>query len=1140
MKKISSHVKRQVTPSGIKLVHSLRPVHYQDRRGNWQDVCTDFEVDHRVGEFVAQRLPFTFQVNRLGIGFTYESMSSGLVRMELLSVGDEPIDATKFYVAERDGSAVTFKDVAKDTDIRLQVTAYGVKTFRILRSADAAREWVWKISGDDAGLSKIKPEFFGVDASKRKLAGLEIDRKLVGLKKEDEYWVYTETWDGGVVTVKDPSTRQKTISYDPQFPVEIDPDIVESISVSADDGTLDETTFGSSYTIYCKNHSLHYRGWAVWRFQTVDIPNAQTISLAELALTVQSNSYGGAMAEIRGVKVSSLGAWNTVGGYSGISGSLTTAYVSISTALSVGDHTIDVTAIVQELVNQGGWTNNNNLGFVAIPAGGGTTKFLDKSDSATTSLTISIPGLGEGELTFDAHVHDYDSVTLTWTGATTPDGTVTEQLQINDGGGWADVTGETSSPGVATGLDPATEYDFRVSYTDDSETVYSNTVTVTTDAEPIPLAQPIELVAQGETTLTLCAWPAIRGAGVPAYQWYRSTTQGFTPGVGNILSGETSRTLVQTGLTPNTIYYYVLRAVVGDFSVDYPEFDVLTLGATVTTPVVDSVTMFAGNNNALNGTATWNHTCSGTNRVLYATYSNTFNTDFPLTITYNGIDLTPIGRGSYSPNSPRLFRLHNPPLGTHAVVVKYRHIGGAYEPVGGSVSIKDASTINSEGLVTNITANSGAGTADVETGDNELVLGVLSAVPSATEGPGVTKIGEQVGSLYAFNHIYLYTATQSPLTWTFTGSWAILAVSIRPVGTSGVPLLPSLKNYETLMLSGGTLQSDAAIAAHADFLLNANPNSAACLAVWGENATYTYYYGGAKVLYDIGTYRGETVPWDEAAAAQAMVLDECYIGPTGGYIQPWRMFSDQYRLDYQKRAYSRSRDIVQILRDVPPYAADASPTNDLDAPSHSRECAYHLMNHLNAELLGFTARTTRHANLLEWAKGHVAEWVDSYWLGTGEQMSPFIVGLTGRSLIRQWTVTHDAEILPLLVSACDYLWDHAWHSDIGSMQYDFNPGSYSYDGVNGNLAGGSFVLSNLISPMYAWVALQTGDTAQMARAELMFSHAASATGSATGKQFNQMYTWVLGSDGFLAYRQAYYARLDGGGKRMDNRFMCPR
>lgn len=42
-----------------------------------------------------------------------------------------------------------------------------------------------------------------------------------------------------------------------------------------------------------------------------------------------------------------------------------------------------------------------------------------------------------------------------------------------------------------------------------------------------------------------------------SYQWYRSTTSGFTPGAGNILAGQVAQTLNDTGLIPNITYYYV-------------------------------------------------------------------------------------------------------------------------------------------------------------------------------------------------------------------------------------------------------------------------------------------------------------------------------------------------------------------------------------------------------------------------------------------------------------------------------------------------------------------------------------------------------------------------------------------------------
>lgn len=53
---------------------------------------------------------------------------------------------------------------------------------------------------------------------------------------------------------------------------------------------------------------------------------------------------------------------------------------------------------------------------------------------------------------------------------------------------------------------------------------------------------------------------ATGGTGPYEYQWYRSTTSGFTPGGGNIISGAEDLELTDTGLIPNTQYYYKVVA----------------------------------------------------------------------------------------------------------------------------------------------------------------------------------------------------------------------------------------------------------------------------------------------------------------------------------------------------------------------------------------------------------------------------------------------------------------------------------------------------------------------------------------------------------------------------------------------------
>jgi hypothetical protein len=66
----------------------------------------------------------------------------------------------------------------------------------------------------------------------------------------------------------------------------------------------------------------------------------------------------------------------------------------------------------------------------------------------------------------------------------------------------------------------------------------------------------ITQVSVSDQTAVLSATAASGGTGPYTQQWYRSTTSGFTPGGGNIISGATGLSLTDTSLVPNTIYYY--------------------------------------------------------------------------------------------------------------------------------------------------------------------------------------------------------------------------------------------------------------------------------------------------------------------------------------------------------------------------------------------------------------------------------------------------------------------------------------------------------------------------------------------------------------------------------------------------------
>lgn len=82
----------------------------------------------------------------------------------------------------------------------------------------------------------------------------------------------------------------------------------------------------------------------------------------------------------------------------------------------------------------------------------------------------------------------------------------------------------------------------------------------------------------------LAATAATGGTGPYTYQWYRSTSSGFTPGGGNLISGAMALTLSDTGLIPNTVYYYKVVATDTGHSNDtviYTQLAVTTTGSSL-------------------------------------------------------------------------------------------------------------------------------------------------------------------------------------------------------------------------------------------------------------------------------------------------------------------------------------------------------------------------------------------------------------------------------------------------------------------------------------------------------------------------------------------------------------------------------
>ena len=231
-------------------------------------------------------------------------------------------------------------------------------------------------------------------------------------------YTVTETFTGRTRFV-DSTTMARAWVADVAYPVEIDVTVNESVGTTADDG------YGREYSYWRTNKVVSKRltgggKYSGWRFTTVDVPNAATITSATLTVNVTSKNATGT-GTIKGQATDSAGSWADFSANSPGTMSGTTATTSYSVPASTGSQAIDVTTIVQEIVNRAGWAANNDIriGFTDVSTFGAVNQYVyfeDYAAAGTAQATLDIvytaggaagqptmrrfggvPGMGQGQ-----------------------------------------------------------------------------------------------------------------------------------------------------------------------------------------------------------------------------------------------------------------------------------------------------------------------------------------------------------------------------------------------------------------------------------------------------------------------------------------------------------------------------------------------------------------------------------------------------------------------------------------------------------------------------------------------------------------------------------------------------------------------
>ncbi len=234
------------------------------------------------------------------------------------------------------------------------------------------------------------------------------------------------------------------------------PDITKVITVNNDDCSIDGT-FGSFnyYLLYVGRVSEPEN--SAFRFR-LGVNQGASIASANLKLNVTFNAGGGGSGVVHGIAEDNCGPFGTFGGGFAVRNPVTldhtSASVSFPTPGGTGVVTLDVTAIVQEIVNRAGWTAGSYVGLVIIPgslSGGVYTALEDSSDAGLHPPTLEVSVTG-GLPTATACIWNYRNADK----AGYPqglNGVQSDVIELIPNGNADGITGTLSCPQAGTFLD---------------------------------------------------------------------------------------------------------------------------------------------------------------------------------------------------------------------------------------------------------------------------------------------------------------------------------------------------------------------------------------------------------------------------------------------------------------------------------------------------------------------------------------------------------------------------------------------------------------------------------------------------------------------------------------------------------------
>jgi len=346
------------------------PMHFE-RGGKLLDIDLTPEFDGVRKHHALRNCPYALRVADDRPAYFYNSTSGRAVEVELIAPSGKPLV---------EGGLFKWAEVGRDTDYVIQPLPVGCATLLILHGPEAPRIWSWRIGGD---IGLIQP-LAGKDSGGRMLELVE--------HRDAKAGTIAVEWTGRMLARGDLRRKKQTVWTDNvTWPVLIDPTVNESIAANGDDARSFWVN-GTAFNTFTTGDEANTGGrigasiaYAGLRFQTIAIPNTATIDSA--TLTLRMTLVGGSPdVSVYGNDTDDAAAWATPGNrIKNIA--KTTAFTQKTSWTSDVDDTVDVTAVVAEILARTGWASNNDIAFAIFNNAGAGTHFVQFAALEHATLT---------------------------------------------------------------------------------------------------------------------------------------------------------------------------------------------------------------------------------------------------------------------------------------------------------------------------------------------------------------------------------------------------------------------------------------------------------------------------------------------------------------------------------------------------------------------------------------------------------------------------------------------------------------------------------------------------------------------------------------------------------------------------------